>query len=73
MTASGFQDQLAVVTHVSDCLPSNDQVSFETLSQLGSVNCFKAKLTDHFVNLMIITLKEYLTKLKGTLVLLKSF
>ncbi|KAK1565318.1 hypothetical protein Q3G72_024025 [Acer saccharum] len=26
VTASGFQDQLAVVTHVSDCLPSNDQM-----------------------------------------------
>lgn len=28
VTAAGFQDQLAVVTHVSDCLPSNDQVFF---------------------------------------------
>ncbi|XP_050220209.1 protein ENHANCER OF LHP1 1 [Mercurialis annua] len=26
VTASGFKNQLAVVTHVSDCLPSNDQM-----------------------------------------------
>ncbi|KAI4335860.1 hypothetical protein L6164_014465 [Bauhinia variegata] len=26
VTASGFKDKLAVVTHASDCLPSNDQV-----------------------------------------------
>ncbi|XP_031287582.1 WD repeat and HMG-box DNA-binding protein 1 [Pistacia vera] len=26
VTAAGFQDLLAVVTHVSDCLPSNDQM-----------------------------------------------
>lgn len=29
VTASGFQDQLAVVTHVSECLSSNDQVDFD--------------------------------------------
>lgn len=26
VTASGFKDNLAVVTHASDCLSSNDQV-----------------------------------------------
>lgn len=26
VTASGFKDRLAVVTHVSECLSSNDQV-----------------------------------------------
>ncbi|KAG5393258.1 hypothetical protein IGI04_023221 [Brassica rapa subsp. trilocularis] len=26
VTATGCRDQLAVVTHVSDCLPSNEQV-----------------------------------------------
>lgn len=26
VTATGCKDQLAVVTHVSDCLPSNEQV-----------------------------------------------
>lgn len=26
VTASGFKDKLAVVTHASDCLSSNDQV-----------------------------------------------
>lgn len=26
VTASGFKDELAVVTHVSDCLPSNEQM-----------------------------------------------
>ncbi|KAF5445351.1 hypothetical protein F2P56_034405, partial [Juglans regia] len=26
VTAAGFKDELAVVTHASDCLPSNDQV-----------------------------------------------
>ncbi|XP_010257868.1 PREDICTED: WD repeat and HMG-box DNA-binding protein 1 [Nelumbo nucifera] len=26
VTASGFKDELAVVTHASDCLPSNDQM-----------------------------------------------
>lgn len=29
VTASGFKDELAVVSHVSDCLPSNDQVLFQ--------------------------------------------
>lgn len=27
VTASGFKDTLAVVTHASDCLSTNDQVS----------------------------------------------
>lgn len=31
VTASGFKDELAVVTHASHCLPSNDQVLFSTL------------------------------------------
>lgn len=26
VTASGFKDELAIVTHASDCLPSNEQV-----------------------------------------------
>lgn len=26
VTASGLKDELAVVTHASDCLPCNDQV-----------------------------------------------
>lgn len=35
VTASGFQDQLAVVTHVSECLPSNDQVHFDIFCLLS--------------------------------------
>lgn len=26
VTAAGFSNELAIVTHVSDCLPSNEQV-----------------------------------------------
>jgi hypothetical protein len=29
VTASGFKDELAIVTHACDCLPSNDQVLFQ--------------------------------------------
>lgn len=36
VTAAGFKDELAVVTHASDCLPSNDQVLFQS-----TILCFK--------------------------------
>lgn len=28
VTAAGFKDELVIVTHASECLPSNDQVLF---------------------------------------------
>lgn len=34
VTASGFEDELAVVTHAAECLPSNEQVSFLTRNTL---------------------------------------
>ncbi|KAL5749016.1 hypothetical protein ACOSQ2_026313 [Xanthoceras sorbifolium] len=45
VTASGFHDQLAVVTHVSDCLPSNDQMlEFKVFNIAKGTQPFKGRL-----------------------------
>lgn len=36
VTASGFKDKLAVVTHASDCVSSNDQVGLVFMESVAS-------------------------------------
>ena len=36
VTASGFKDELVVVTHASDCLSSNDQVGSDFVEFVSS-------------------------------------
>ncbi|KAL6175383.1 hypothetical protein ACLB2K_052024 [Fragaria x ananassa] len=45
VTASGFKDELAIVTHASDCLPSNEQVlEFRVLNMTNSSQPLRGRL-----------------------------
>ncbi|KAL4280939.1 hypothetical protein GQ457_03G017900 [Hibiscus cannabinus] len=45
VTAAGFSDELAIVTHVSDCLPSNEQMLEFTLFNISKgTQLFKGRL-----------------------------
>ncbi|KAK9008823.1 hypothetical protein V6N11_080301 [Hibiscus sabdariffa] len=45
VTAAGFNDELAIVTHVSDCLPSNEQMLEYTLFKISKgIQVFKGRL-----------------------------
>ncbi|PKI70341.1 hypothetical protein CRG98_009221 [Punica granatum] len=45
VTASGFRDQLAIVSHASDCLPSNDQVlEYRVFNISNSTQLLKGRL-----------------------------
>ncbi|GMI78175.1 Enhancer Of Lhp1 [Hibiscus trionum] len=45
VTAAGFNDELAIVTHVSDCLPSNEQMlEFTSFNISKGTQVFKGRL-----------------------------
>ncbi|XWS51275.1 hypothetical protein CRYUN_Cryun12cG0162700 [Craigia yunnanensis] len=45
VTAAGFKDELAIVTHVSDCLPSNEQmIEFRIFNISKGTQRFKGRL-----------------------------
>ncbi|XVE56745.1 hypothetical protein DITRI_Ditri04bG0035600 [Diplodiscus trichospermus] len=45
VTAAGFKDELAIVTHVSDCLPSNEQMlEFRIFNISKGTQLFKGRL-----------------------------